>query len=190
MELKFTPFPYLKSSRFDYRPITEDDCQEMFLLRSNPDIMKFIPRPVAMSNDEVLEHIRMLQENLVKNTGISWALQIKNEKKLVGVAAIINIRPEHSRCEIGYMLLPEFHNQGFVTEAIQTLLKFIFHNLNFHSVEAIIDPQNIASERVLQKNGFKKEAHLRENEYWGGKYIDTVIYSLLKQDYSELTLSQ
>ena len=57
--------------------------------------------------------------------------------------------------------------------------------MNLHSIEAIIDPENIASEKVLQKNGFVKEAHLRENELWEGKFRDTVIYSLLKSNWKE-----
>ena len=58
------------------------------------------------------------------------------------------------------------------------------HTLNFHSIEAIILPDNVASERVLQKNGFVKEAHLVENECYNGKFIDTVIYSLLKRNFN------
>ena len=54
-----------------------------------------------------------------------------------------------------------------------------------HSIEAVIDPENIASERVLQKNGFVKEAHILENELYDGKFWDTVIYSLLKRNFKK-----
>jgi len=50
-------------------------------------------------------------------------------------------------------------------------------------MEAIIDPENIASEHVLIKKGFVKEAHIKENVYWDGKYLDTVIYSILKRNF-------
>jgi ribosomal-protein-alanine N-acetyltransferase len=49
-----------------------------------------------------------------------------------------------------------------------------------HSTEAIIDPKNKASERVLEKAGFIKEAHFKENEFFDGKFIDSVVYSKLK----------
>ena len=54
---------------------------------------------------------------------------------------------------------------------------------NLHSIEAIIDPENHSSARILEKNGFIKEAHLVENEFFDGKFIDTVIYSILKRNY-------
>ena len=45
------------------------------------------------------------------------------------------------------------------------MVKYGFEEMKLHSIEAIIDPANLASEKVLQKNGFKKEAHLKENEF-------------------------
>ena len=42
-----------------------------------------------------------------------------------------------------------------------------------------------ASERVLQKNGFVKEAHILENELWEGRFLDTVIYSLLRRNFKK-----
>ena len=51
--------------------------------------------------------------------------------------------------------------------------------MKLHSIEAVIDPRNSASEKVLQKNGFIKEAHLKENEFFEGEFIDSVIYSRL-----------
>jgi ribosomal-protein-alanine N-acetyltransferase len=55
--------------------------------------------------------------------------------------------------------------------------------MNLHSIEAVIDPENSASEKVLQKIGFVKEAHILENELYDGKFWDTVIYSMLKRNY-------
>ena len=84
---------------------------------------------------------------------------------------------------MGYMILPQYNGKGYVTEAIDVVLEYGFNDLQMHSIEAIIDPDNIASERVLQKNGFVKEAHILENELYDGKFWDTVIYSILKRNF-------
>ena len=60
------------------------------------------------------------------------------------------------------MITPETFGKGYTTEAIKVVLEYGFEQLDLHSMEAIIDPDNIASERVLQKNGFVKEAHILE----------------------------
>lgn len=124
----------------------------------------------------------MINEKIDTNMGINWAITLKGNPKLLGIIGHYRIQPENYRAEIGYMLLPEFHGQGIVSEAIKTVVNYGFDVLQLHSIEAVIDPGNIASEKVLQKNGFVKEAHLLENEYAEGKFWDTVIYSLLKKN--------
>ena len=59
------------------------------------------------------------------------------------------------------------------------ILKYGFNTLKLHSVEAIVNPDNMQSIRVLEKNNFVKEAHFKENYFHEGKFKDTVIYSLL-----------
>ncbi len=184
MTLNFNPFPLLESPRLNLRSLADSDVNEVFALRSNPETMKFIPRPLAITPEDALEHIKVVQETISKNEGINWALTLKENDVLIGIAGFYRIQPQNFRCEIGYMLSPDFHNQGYITETIRTLLDFAFNQLHFHSIEAVIDPANVASEKVLQKNGFKKEAHFVENFYWQGEFLDTVIYSLLKKDFS------
>ena len=184
LSLNFNPFPNLESKRLIFRSVEESDVHEVFLLRSNPETMKYIPRPLAKNQNDALEHIQMIRTTIQKNEGINWAVCLKEKKSMIGVAGFYRLSLQNYRGELGYMLLPEYHNQGFVTETIRTLLEYAFHTLQFHSIEAIIDPENIASERVLQKNGFTKEAHIKENEYWDGRFLDTVIYSLLKRNFS------
>jgi ribosomal-protein-alanine N-acetyltransferase len=79
------------------------------------------------------------------------------------------------------MLLPEYHGKGIITEAIKEVVRYGFKIMKLHSIEAVIDPENYISEKVLRKNGFVKEAHLRENECFEGRFLDTVIYSILNK---------
>ena len=83
------------------------------------------------------------------------------------------------------MLAPEHNGKGYVTEAVKTLLDYAFNTLNFHSIEAVIDSRHTASERVLQKNGFEKEAHFKENFFYNNEFTDTVIYGLLKRNFNK-----
>jgi ribosomal-protein-alanine N-acetyltransferase len=83
------------------------------------------------------------------------------------------------------MTLPEYHNKGYVTEAIKTILTFGFDVLHLHTVTAIIDPDNFASARVLEKNGFRKEGHFIEDFFWNDTFIDSVHYGLLKREFKK-----
>lgn len=183
LTINFHPFPPLATERLVLRQINQDDLDGVMAMRGNPDTMRFIPRPLVRSAEEGLAHIATIESAWETNTAINWVITLKHTDAFMGIIGLYRIKPENHRAELGYMLLPEHHNKGYVTEAIDAVLAFGFDRVNFHSIEAIIDPENHASERVLQKNGFVKEAHILENELWAGKFWDTVIYSLLKRNY-------
>lgn len=98
---------------------------------------------------------------------------------MMGTIGYYHIKHEHYRAEIGYMLLPDFQGKGYVTEAITEVVNYGFITMGLHSIEALIDPANLASAKVLEKCDFIKEGHCKESEFYNGEFIDTVIYSKL-----------
>jgi [ribosomal protein S5]-alanine N-acetyltransferase len=181
LDINFYPFPNLETERLYLRRIVNEDVNEIFKLRSDQETMKYVPRPIAKTKDEALEHIELIESKIANNEGINWAITLKGKPKLIGIIGHYKISPENFRAEIGYMLLPEYQGKGIMTEAIKVVVHYGFYTLKLHSIEAIIDPENLASEKVLQKNNFVKEAHLKENEYYDGRFLDTVIYSIISQ---------
>ena len=181
LTINFTPFPNLETERLLLRQVNESDVNEVFALRSNPETMKYIPRPLVKTIDDALEHIAMINVKIENNEGINWAITYKGSPKLIGILGHYRIKPEHHRAEIGYMLHKEHNGKGIITEAVQEVVKYGFNEMKLHSIEAIIDPKNFGSEKVLQKCGFIKEAHFKENEFFEGRFIDPVIYSILKK---------
>lgn len=176
----FLPFKDLASERLLLRQITPGDVNEIFELRSNPETMKYIPRPLVTSIDEAMNHIEMIQDKIEKNEGVNWAITLKDDPKMIGIIGHYRVKWEHFRSEIGYMLLPEYQGKGIISEAIQLMINYGFYEMQMHSLEAIIDPKNTASAKVLEKNNFVREAHFLQNEFYDGKFLDTVIYSILK----------
>lgn len=185
LTVNFSPFPVLETERLILRRLINDDVKGVFMLRSNPELMFYIPRPLAQNDADALEHIAQIDDKIQNNIGINWAICLKDNPEFIGLIGLFKIDFENYRSELGYMLLSDFHGKGIVTEAIHEVLRYGFENMQLHSVEAIIDPEHQASERVLQKNGFIKEAHIKENEYFGGKFWDTVIYSILKRNFKK-----
>lgn len=181
IDINFAPFPNLETERLFLRRVAKEDVNEIFKLRSDTETMKYIPRPLVKTKEDALEHINLIDSKIESNEGINWAITLKGNPKLIGIIGHYRIKPEHFRAEIGYMLLPEFHGKGIISEAINEVVNYGFRIMKLHSIEAIIDPDNFASEKVLLKNGFVKEAHLKENEYYEGRFLDTVIYSILNK---------
>lgn len=183
LTINYTPFPVLNSERLHFRQPTAADAPEVFRLRSDKERMKYIPRPLLENEAQALEMIQLINEKIAANTDINWAVEEKASGKFIGFMGFYRTQPENHRTEIGYMVLPEFDGKGYVTEAIATMLDYAFNVQNFHSICAIIDPNNGASARVLEKNNFRKEAHFVEDFFWNDVFIDSVHYGILKRDF-------
>jgi ribosomal-protein-alanine N-acetyltransferase len=181
LELNFTPFPILETERLLLRRVDKNDVNEIFSMRSNAETMQYIPRPLVINKEEALSHIALLDSGIEKNEAIYWAITFKGENKLLGIIGFYRTKFEDFRSEIGYMLLSENHGKGIASEAVERALNYGFNEMNLHSIEAVIDPRNYASERVLQKNGFIKEGYFKENTFFNGEFLDSVIYSKIKK---------
>ena len=183
LTINFQPFPNLESERLVFRRLKDSDAPEVFKIRSNPERMKFIPRPILQNEEEALAMIQMMNTKIDENTDINWGVCLKNSDKIISFMGFYRVQPESYRTEIGYMILPEYDGKGYVSEAVTTMLNYAFNTVGFHSVEAVIDPNNFGSARVLEKNGFRKEAHFIENFFWNNEFIDSVHYGILKREF-------
>ncbi|MBS1631322.1 MAG: GNAT family N-acetyltransferase [Bacteroidetes bacterium] len=179
LSLDFSPFPMLETDRLLMRQIEDSDAQDLFLLRSDPAIMRYIDRPLAESTQDTLDMIHKMQDSLIANNGISWVITLKPHAKFIGSIGFWRIDKENHRAEIGYMLAAGFHNKGIMSESMITVLKFGFEKLNFHTIEANVNPANEASIRLLEKNHFRREAYFKENYFFNGRFLDSAIYSLI-----------
>jgi len=86
---------------------------------------------------------------------------------------------------IGYKLLPKERNKGYCTEAVQIIVDYLFLSRNLVRIQAETNPKNIASQKVLEKAGFKKEGLIRKSVYIRGKWQDGVLYSILREEWKE-----
>ena len=89
--------------------------------------------------------------------------------------------------ELSYIIHPEYWGHGFATEVAFTLLSFGFTTLNLHRLFATCDPRNVASQRVLQKLGMQCEGRMRETLLLRDGWRDSVLYSLLEQEWQART---
>jgi ribosomal-protein-alanine N-acetyltransferase len=134
---------------------------------------------MAVTIQDALDLIKKMADSLTNNDGISWAVTLKDDGKLIGTIGFWRMMKEHYRAEIGYMLHPQFQGKGIMQEAMTIVLDYGFNTMKLHSVEANVNPANTASIKFLERNRFQREAYFKENFYYGGKFLDSAIYSLL-----------
>lgn len=176
-------FPILETARLVLNEQTENDIQEIFRLRSEPIVMRYIDRVPATDINDAKEFLYKTTESKANGLGLVWGIRIKGNSKLIGNIGYWRMLPEHFRAELGYALLPEYHQQGIMHEALHAVLHYGFTQMNLHTVMADINPLNSASRALLLKAGFKCEAYFKENFFFNGKFLDSEIYGIVKTDY-------
>lgn len=183
LNIQFPNQVQLESSRLILRKIEIQDAVELFALRSNPVIMKYIDRPPLMDVEEAVALIQKMQNDFLNNQGINWAITLKPSDALVGSIGFWRIDKENHRTEIGYMLQSKHQGKGIMSEAMDMAILFAFENMKVHSIEANTNPQNEASIQLLTSKGFEQEAYFKEHYYFDGKFLDSAIFSLLERNF-------
>lgn len=181
-KLPFENFPYIETERLILRKIDNiKDVTNFFIIRSNSNTMFHIPRQPAQSEQDVIDLINSGNELYEKGEMMNLAICLKDSDEFIGAIGLYRINWDAHRSEIGYVINPDYSGKGYMHEACKALVKFAFEEIDFHSLEAVINSDNIPSIKVVEKIGFVREAYLKENAVRSGKFIDTVIYSLLNK---------
>lgn len=178
-QLSFLPFPELTTPRLRLRQMQVSDSAEVFFLRSDDRVLQFLDKEKCTSEDEAREWIEMVNGNLAPGDGLTWALCTHEDPTMFGSIAFWRMEKHNFRSEIGYTMHPAQWGKGFMLEAMGAALHYGFEQIGLHSVEANVNPSNMASIKLLERCGFVREAYYRENWYFNGKFLDSAVYSLL-----------
>ena len=101
--INLTPFPNLSTERLTLRQLNLQDDNEIFFLRSDERVLKYLVIPKANSIEEARAFIHK-----INNGSAYWAICLKNETKLIGTICFWNISKEENKAEIGYVLHPGY----------------------------------------------------------------------------------
>lgn len=156
MGKNFTPFPVLKTERLTLRQLRSSDDKEIFALRSNDNVNKYLDRKPSKSIDDAKNFIQTINENIQRNDSIYWAITLNGTDKLIGTICLFDFSEDHLKGEIGYELLPDFQGKGIMQEATSKVIHFAFQHLGLNSIEAYTHSENKGSTILLEKLNFKR----------------------------------
>ncbi|WP_039976270.1 GNAT family N-acetyltransferase [Vibrio jasicida] len=120
--------------------------------------------------------------NWVKTEAFGFGIYDREYNNLLGMAAVNELYHTFNMASIGYWVADKYQRKGYAQEAIRALAEFCFAKLSLTRVEIVCDPDNIASQALIESVGAKKEAIARNRFIFHGKPKDGVVYSLLPTD--------
>lgn len=178
----FNLFPELETERLLLMQFVRSDAAELFKLRSDERVLKYLDRETHKSVKESELMIDTMAISFINKEGINWIIRKKDTSEVLGYIGYWRIIRNHVRAEVGYAMKPEFWGNGFMHESLIKVIDFGFNKLSLHSIEANVNPDNVSSITLLEKLKFKREAYFKEDYLFNGKFLDTSIYSLLETD--------
>jgi len=182
--VRVSEFPILETDRLILRQVTKADASNLLNYLSNKDVMKHIGLESFKSIDDAWNEISWYQSIFEKKTGIRWGITLKGQEEVIGSCGFLNLASQHYRSEIGIELSKEHWGKGIASEAFEAVIKYGFEQMNLHRIEALIEPPNLSSQRLAERQGFIREGLLRSYEFTVGKFDDLYMYSLLNQDFN------
>ncbi|WP_040225608.1 GNAT family N-acetyltransferase [Bhargavaea cecembensis] len=175
-------FPVIFTERLILREATNEDAADMVHYLSDIRVVKHMGLAPFENTADALDEIAWYRSINAEGTGIRWAITLKDSGKMIGSCGFLNREPKHFRAEIGYELSHDYWGQGIAAEALRAVVQYGFSRLNLERIEALIEPANLPSIKLVERNGFLREGLLRHYEYTQGEFDDLYMYSLLKGD--------
>ena len=115
-----------------------------------------------------------------------FAITVLDDGRLIGNCGVRRKPANDWEADIGYELAPVYWGRGYATEAAIAIVNFGFRELKLHRISSWCIADNAASARVLERVGLHLEGRLRENEYFKGRWWDTLLYGLLESEWKTL----
>ena len=180
----------LETKRLIIRPVSLTDKEAVFEYRSDQEINKYqswIPQNIQDVENFIKRTSRQLN---VPETWFQFVLIDKDIGQIIGDIGIHFLDEENRQVEIGCTLNKHFHSRGYATEAVERVMDFLFFDLKKHRVITSIDSQNNSSIRLVERLGFRKEAHFIKSLYLNGKWVDDLVYAILEREWEQRRLSK
>jgi [ribosomal protein S5]-alanine N-acetyltransferase len=146
-----TPFPILKTERLTLRQLLINDEAEIFTLRTDSEINKYLDRPLSNTIEDARNFIHTVNENVHKNISLYWAITLRDSNTVVGTICLYGFSNEDDSCEIGYELLTNFQRQGIMKEAAEKVIDHAFNTIKVQKMEAFLHRDNQRSVKLLEK---------------------------------------
>lgn len=187
MEKLFNEIPTLHTESYMLRGVSIDDAPKLIQFLSDNEIMRFItPQPVQ-SVDELKELINYYLLRFQEGKEIPWVIIHKENGEIIGQFRLHKMNLWHKKTEMGAVIRKDYQNKGVMTEIMVTILPFVFETMKLNRLVGDIFAENEGSRKLLEKFGFRREGVLRQTDFDGEVYHDTVVYSMLREEYTKNT---
>jgi ribosomal-protein-alanine N-acetyltransferase len=165
----------LEGKNVNLRVVEKEDLPSIAEWLNNPEFFNYAPFPQRSRAE-----LEKQYDNLPSDP--KWFIVEKKDSSRIG---FVYHELKSSQMEIGYALLPSERNKGYGIETITIIVTYLFLTKPIERIQATTDVRNKPSQRVLEKNEFKREGIVRKAGFVRGQWQDEYLYSILREKWKE-----
>lgn len=173
------------TNRLHIRPVKSNDNKAIFNYRSDAEMHRYLSL-IPQTVEDVSDFISKTSVEInIPGTWFQFVIIEQETDTLIGDIGIhfLETDPGNSQAEIGYTLDKHYRGKGYATEALTAIIDYLIKDLNKHRIIASIDPTNSDSIRLIERLGFRKEAHFIKSLFFHGEWVDDLIYAILAAEW-------
>ena len=173
----------LTTARLRLRRLSIDDTDSMFdNWASDPEVTKFLPWPTYTERAAVREYLAECVAQYADPARYNWGIELADGHTLIGTIGAPRSDDAIEMKEVGYCIGRPWWGHGYTAEALAAVIEYLFGQVGVNRIEAMHDPRNPASGRVMAKCGMRQEGILRQRGRSNLGIGDMSIWAILAAD--------
>lgn len=169
------------TERLEIRPFRKNDLPATFNIYKNADVCRYLLHEPWTSENKNEAFAKKLTNSTLTETSM-LNLAVVHQDEVIGDLTVWYTGMKET-VEIGYCFSDSHSGKGYATEAVKGLLEKLFHEFNLHRIQANLDARNVASQKLCERIGMRKEAHFLK-DYWNkNEWTDSMVYGILHEEF-------
>ncbi len=174
----------LESKRLILRQFTIEDAPKMYKnWASSPNVTKYLTWPYHTSEEISKQILELWIPQYSNLDNYQWAIELKSIKEVIGSISVVAIKPRIKAVSIGYCIGESWWNEGYTSEALKEIIRFLFEEVKVNRIEARHSIDNPNSGLVMEKCGMSYEGTTRQGDLSNNGLTDCKYYAILMSDY-------
>lgn len=174
----------LSSERLILRKFTAEDIDAMYRnWASDPDVTKYLRWPAHKDRTITEIVVKRWISEYEDSAFYQWAIVPKDLQEPIGTISVVDRNERTNTVHIGYCIGKKWWHKGYTSEALKTIMPFLFLEVKANRLESQHDPNNPNSGAVMKKCGLKFEGTLRSADWSNQGIVDASMYSILAKEF-------
>jgi len=175
----------LQTERLELREFEESDLDAIHAYASDPEVVRYMAwGPNTPEQTREFLHAKLAEQRGGERRAFGLAVVERQSGALIGSVGL-RLNESGTQAALGYCFSRRVWGQGYATEAAGAMLRFGFEELGLHRIHATCDPRDVASARVLEKIGMRREGHFVQQKRQKGRWRDSYCYAILRREWED-----